>query len=375
MKDQQTLDLENFDIVDVVPIPMTGDRMIRLRTLEEAISDFDSDTESVGYFVQMRPRNRSTAAPTAATASREPSLDMSTTLSNIPSAPEPSMQDIYVANGKINLPYLIRTAELLMNSKDYSLARNVYRTILQSGERTDLAKYGLGRCYEAEGKLDEALFQYEESIAYHPQPEVFLSLATLLIRKEKNQEAAEVIERALQLKDIAAELRFELHRTAGNCWSRVGNLRDADKQYRKALELRPEADEMLGNLGVLYLQHNKINDAEKCFNEAVKANPKNHQALTGLGSCALAEGNQLAAHAWFARALSAEIRIRDQELLGRGSLSRGLYPGRADQRTPLVQLGGPAISSRPQSRGRRDLQKDFGARARAYRSKHVVSKS
>jgi tetratricopeptide (TPR) repeat protein len=304
MKDQQSLDLENFDIVEVVPIPATGDRMIRLRTLEEAIDDFDE--ESVSYIVQMRRKVEAAPAPQTETKTDRRTDTAIGTDTVIDTAA--GIGEIYATTGKLNLPYLTKTAEVLFRSGDYGLARNVYRTILQSGERTDLGKYGLARCYEAEGRLDEALFHYEESIAYRPHPTVFRSLATLLIRRGKNQEAAEVLERALQLKELSPDHRYEFHKTAGNCWNRVGNLRDAEKQYAKALELRPQSDEMLSNLGALYLHHSRNQDAEKYFSEAIATNPKNHQALTGLGSCALADGNQFAAHAWFARSLSVDLQ-------------------------------------------------------------------
>jgi type IV pilus assembly protein PilF len=319
---------DDFDIVDVVPIPMHGDRMVRLRTLEEALSDFDPNGEALddsagnsvmGYFVQVKPR---TARP-AAKAPEEPAFEPSIQVR--PSAPAsfdepvitqaqlatrtPTAADgIYLNDGKLNIPFLLQSADVLYSSGDYALARNIYKAIGSSGDKTSVALLGLARCYEAEGKLEEARINFEESIAYHPTPEAYKALTSLLIRQKRDQQAAEVIERALHHRQLDTATRYEFHKTAGNCWGRLGNLKEAERHYRKALEVQPDADEICTNLGALYLQDNRIQEAERHFNDALASNPKSHQALCGLGSCALAEGNKFAAHAWFARSLQIELK-------------------------------------------------------------------
>jgi tetratricopeptide (TPR) repeat protein len=313
---------EDFDIIDVVPIPMHGDRMVRLRTLEEALNDFDQSGDSaelptMGYFVQVKPRT----APKTSKARTPVSASYGLTPSNeefAPQAspshvsrekPQPTVADgIYLPDGKLNVPFLLQSADVLFDSGEYGLARNIYKAIGSSGDKTSVALMGLARCYEAEGKLEEARINFEESIAYHPTAEAYKALTSLLIRQKKDQQAAEVIERALHHRQMDPTVRYELQKTAGNCWSRVGNLKEAERHYRKALETQPDADEIRTNLGALYLQNNRVQEAERHFNDALASNPKSHQALCGLGSCALAEGNKLAAHAWFARALQIEIK-------------------------------------------------------------------
>lgn len=78
---------DDFDIVDVVPIPMHGDRMVRLRTLEEALNDFDPSGDALddsvdgpvmGYFVQVKPRTvRPAPKQEPFETSFEPSVEMS----------------------------------------------------------------------------------------------------------------------------------------------------------------------------------------------------------------------------------------------------------------------------------------------------------
>jgi type IV pilus assembly protein PilF len=313
---------DDFDIVDVVPIPMHGDRMVRLRTLEEALNDFDPNTDALddspgnsvmGYFVQVKPRTARPAAPTEPSVKVQPasitSFDEPVITKAQPATKAPAVTDgIYQTDGKLNIPFLLQSADVLYSSGDYALARNIYKAIGSSGDKTYVALLGLARCYEAEGKLEEARINFEESIAYHPTPDAYKALTSLLIRQKKDQQAAEVIERALHHRQLDTATRYEFHKTAGNCWGRLGNLKEAERHYRRALEVQPAADEICTNLGALYLQENRIPEAERHFNDALASNPKSHQALCGLGSCALAEGNKFAAHAWFARALQIELK-------------------------------------------------------------------
>jgi type IV pilus assembly protein PilF len=306
--------------------------MVRLRTLEEALNDFDPSGDALndsagnsvmGYFVQVKPRTAQTAAKKTVTnepaVTFEPSVKVQPASASSfdepvitkaqPAQKAPAVTDgIYLADGKLNIPFLLQSADVLYSSGDYALARNIYKAIGSSGDKTSVALLGLARCYEAEGKLEEARINFEESIAYHPTPDAYKALTSLLIRQKKDQQAAEVIERALHHRQLDTATRYELHKTAGNCWGRLGNIKEAERHYRKALEVQPDADEICSNLGALYLQNNRIPEAERHFNDALASNPKSHQALCGLGSCALAEGNKFAAHAWFARALQIEIK-------------------------------------------------------------------
>ena len=58
--------------VEVVPIPTHGDRMVKLRTLQEALAEFDSEN-TVHYLIQIKTPAQK-AAPTP--IPHEPSLDL-----------------------------------------------------------------------------------------------------------------------------------------------------------------------------------------------------------------------------------------------------------------------------------------------------------
>lgn len=292
---KKQLHQSNFDIVGLIPIPPHGDRMVRLSTLQEILEEFEESgggSGTVEYLLQIRPR----PAQTPPTQKLDPAPQNKN-----------SSESIYHANGKLNVPYLIKNAEILFEAGDYPLARNIYKTILSSGEFTSTALYRMGRCFEVEGKIEEARANYEDSIAYLPTIEAYQRLAALLIRQSKDQQAAEVMERALNMKEISPSLRFEILKACGNCWTRAKKSEEAERNFKKALEINPSADEIRANLGTLYLQSNRVAEAKRHFRDAIASNPKNHQALAGVGSCYLAEGDKKTAHDYFAQSLELEL--------------------------------------------------------------------
>lgn len=280
------LNSDQFDIVEVIPVPNQSDRMVRLRTIEEVLQDFD------GYLIKMRPKNGADVSGHAI-----PAEVLSKAVA----------ESLYQPDGKLNLPFLFRNAEVLFSSGEYALARNVYKAIFQSGERTATALDGIGRCFEAEGKLEDARLHYEESIAYQPNIDAFQHLASLHIRQKKDETAAELFERALQLREIPNSIRFDLHKAAGNCLIRAQKPQEARKHLEWALDLSPNAADVRANLGALQLQTGKIAEAKKQFQDALSANPRNDKALAGLASCFLAEGDKRLAHDYFSKALEIEL--------------------------------------------------------------------
>lgn len=282
-----------MELVGMVPFPSGGDPMVRLRTLQEMLEEFaESNTEgAVGYFLQVKKRTG-------------PTLDTNPPTSDVPRI---VAENVYLPNGKLNVAYLVKNADLLFESGDYGLARNIYKAILLSGDSTGLVHFRLGRCLEAEGRMTEARSEYEESITYLPTLEAYQRMSALLVRQNQDREAAEVLQRALNLKDLSRTTRFELHKSCGNCWTRTQKAEEAEHHFKKALELNPAADEIRANLGALYLQRNDLTQAKRNFTDSLASNPNNYHALAGLGSCSMAEKDFKAAHEYYVRSLTIEL--------------------------------------------------------------------
>jgi tetratricopeptide (TPR) repeat protein len=302
---EKQLSKSGAELIDLIPIPPQGDRMVRLRTLEEALSEFDQlGDDAVSYLIQLKPLRSPRQAPPDFAAFPE------VTPSEL-EAPSQSRkaahENIYLTTGKLNIPFLLRNADLLLTSGDWTLAKNIFKTILASGEHAAAALCGYGRCLQAEGKLEEARAKFDESIAYQASLECYRLLGSLLIQMGKEGLAGEAFERAVSMKDLSPATRFELCKAAGNCYTRAGQTSLAERMYHRALEIDPSADGIRANLGALYLGLGKNAEAARHFQDSLASNPRNAKALSGLGSIMVAEGNRKAAHDHFARSLDLEL--------------------------------------------------------------------
>lgn len=289
---QVRLEREGLELVNFVAVPSASDRMVRFRTIQEVLAEFDDKDGNEGqtYVLHIR-KNRAEAAVAAETQD-------STSVGDA----------IYLANGKLNSEYLADNAKILFYAGDYSAARMIYATLAKSGERTAEALIGLAQCLEAEGRTEEALKAYDDSVLYYPSIESYRKYAALLIRQQKDQQAAEIIERALLLKELSEKARYELHQAAGNAWLRANLPAKAERHYRRALERNPHSDAVAANLGNLCLQQQRYDEAKIAFDEAIRVNPKNERAWFGSGSIHLALGNKSEALEAFAHSLEVKIQ-------------------------------------------------------------------
>lgn len=285
------LELAGYDLLEVISIPWTSDPMVRARTLESALPTHN-DIRSV--LIQYRQK------------SIEPELQKISLASD--ELVRTGLEEAYHSDGKVNLEFLERNAEILMASGEYPLARNIYKALLKSGVNPSRALFGAGRCYELERRYDRALACYEESIAYHALAVPMKHLATILIHQGKHQYAAETLERFLALGNISREDSIDAHKACGNSWVRAGNPGKAEKYFIKAIELDPRSDDSMVSLGLTRLAVQDLVQAQRWFSSATAINPRNERAWMGLGSAHLTLGNYQAAHDAFSETLKIQIK-------------------------------------------------------------------
>lgn len=283
----------HLEVIGIMPISQQSDPMIKTRTLEELLEEFEpSDHRGAHQFIlQVR---KTPSQP----ASKEP----------IPQHTSPEENSsIYNSEGQLNVEFLSHNARLLFAAKEYPLARNIYQAILDSGQRDGEVHFALGQCYEYEGSFDKALSHYKEAVAFTPSFDHHQRLASLLIKTEKDLQAAEVLERATMLKGLSSAQRFEILQACGNCWTRGSRPEEAERAYKRALEIKPQADEIRANLGALALQMGQVQEARRHFQDAIASNTRNFTALTGLGECELRENHKRTAHDYFIQSLEIEL--------------------------------------------------------------------
>jgi tetratricopeptide (TPR) repeat protein len=79
-------------------------------------------------------------------------------------------------------------------------------------------------------------------------------------------------------------------------WNKMGianhhlfNLKEAQKDYEKALKMNPAYPEALNNLGAVYYGQKLYKDAERAYKKAIKLSPKSAMFYSNLGTAYLAE--------------------------------------------------------------------------------------
>ncbi|MGE4232243.1 MAG: tetratricopeptide repeat protein [Bacteriovoracia bacterium] len=212
-----------------------------------------------------------------------------------------------VESDQYDSEYLLKSASLLIENKDFALARNIYQALLRRGLVLPKALLGMGIAFEGEGKPEEALKCYQESIAYSPEYPSYMHLAKLQIKLEKERDATEILLYASELPELVISEKFEIFKLLGNCFSRLGDYPRAELNYKKAFEIDSNSEILQVNVGSLALQKNDLASAEKHFLKALELNPKNPKAKSGLGMAYLMKNETSLAYGLFVSSLKDDI--------------------------------------------------------------------
>lgn len=123
-------------------------------------------------------------------------------------------------------------------------------------------------CFHAQ-QPDAAVESIGRAVQQAPKAEYLLSLATVLERQGRLEDAQSHYSRALTLKPDDAGLWNHL----GNLLWQIGRKDEAAQHLLQALQLKPDYWEAAHNCGMLLLELGRHADAAKCFDAAEKLNP------------------------------------------------------------------------------------------------------
>ena len=110
---------------------------------------------------------------------------------------------------------------------------------------------------------------YDKAIALKPDPETYLSKATVLMSMLVYKEAVNVLMKAIALDDKF----LKGYITLANCYSSMKDFDNADKYFEKCYELDPNFYQAYVCHGISYSDEKRTNLAIKKYEEAIKINP------------------------------------------------------------------------------------------------------
>jgi Flp pilus assembly protein TadD len=143
----------------------------------------------------------------------------------------------------------------------------------------------LALLYSAQNQTELATSEYEAALknASKLQPQnvqVYKSLGGIYIHQKKFKEAKEVYKLSVQLAPGDAEAHFYLA-TACN---ELKESAEAEKELKKALELKPDFHEALNFLGYIYAEENRnLDQAETMIRKALEMQADNGAYIDSLG--------------------------------------------------------------------------------------------
>lgn len=133
-----------------------------------------------------------------------------------------------------------------------------------------------GSSADQEGKLEEARYAYEQALLCDGRAtHVMRSLAALLVKTGKRQEAVNWINRVIALDPADDEARILLAKIQTN----MGDLAAAATTYEQILEKDPQNFNVMLMLGGLYARFQKFDKAQKIFEQLVEQNKDSYAAF------------------------------------------------------------------------------------------------
>jgi len=94
------------------------------------------------------------------------------------------------------------------------------------------------------------------------------------------------------------------HNDLGVAYEKKGKLQLAEKEYKKAVDKKPDWDIPYFNLGNIYFKKGNYTLAEKYYKKAIKINPENTDAMNNLAYLYMLQGKLNEAYRLIKRALS-----------------------------------------------------------------------
>ncbi len=163
-----------------------------------------------------------------------------------------------------------------------------------------LAHNNLGFYFAQQGRLPEAIAQYETSLRIKPDYEDALNnLGHALAGQGRHAEALPYYEAALRVRPR----HVEVNNNYGNALANLGRLEEAIRHYEIALRENPQHADTHNNLGIALAQQGCLEAARDHLQEAVRLRPQHAGSHSNLGNVLAALGRLDAAAGQYRQAL------------------------------------------------------------------------
>ena len=176
---------------------------------------------------------------------------------------------------------LLLTFLTTQRNQDYNSTLTIWRDTVEKDPNNSRAHFSLGSVLFQEGKVPEAIGQYEQALRI--QPDYVMAhnnLGVALVQQGRLEGATGHYEEALRLRPDYAEA----HNNLGIALARQGRLEEATGHYEEALRIRPDYAEAHNNLANALFRLGKVTEAIGHWEQALRINPDYAEAHNNLGN-------------------------------------------------------------------------------------------
>jgi tetratricopeptide (TPR) repeat protein len=214
------------------------------------------------------------------------------------------------------VPALMMAGKIEAEQKRYGPAIDLARKVIEMDPLGERGLYlEIGRLYSESGRAGEGLEYLGRARRLHPDvPEIHAALGSILLGQGRTEEAEKELLEALRLDPAQGDPLTELHKIYRGTekiltlepivrkglaindksvvhhnwmglvheWKR--ELPQAEKEFKRAMELDPDYAATMANLGALYGRNGRLREAVEVLTRAVRKDPENVESWVNLGA-------------------------------------------------------------------------------------------
>jgi tetratricopeptide (TPR) repeat protein len=180
---------------------------------------------------------------------------------------------------------ILFSAALLEQLEQYDLATETYNRVPRDDPAYDSAEIGRAEALRKSGKSEAAIEVLQQLARARPENlQVHVTLGDALRQLERYEEASRVYDDAVALLDWDHENQWVIYFARGITHEREDRWPQAEADFRKALELRPEQPQVLNYLGYSFVEMGEnMEEALDLIERAVAAEPNSGYIVDSLG--------------------------------------------------------------------------------------------
>ena len=177
---------------------------------------------------------------------------------------------------------LFQNALVLIEEKEYSLAEDLLRTLIERDSHLPQVIYWLMQLALRREQTELALKLSKKLAEEKKDFYSYFFLGNIYYQGKDDIRAVEAYQKALKSVQYDSLPLFEIYKNMGNISIKMRDLEAAEEFFHKAESIDAVSDTLAVNMGTLALQKSEIEKARQCFKKAIQLNKENDRAWAGL---------------------------------------------------------------------------------------------